>query len=126
MNMSSLIPTWLLTFYLFAPSFSSLPPAPIACQVYVPNAFSPNGDGVNDVFRVQAASSCSINNFQLEIYDRWGAQVFQAGSLEQGWDGKFKGDPVKADLYVYRLSYQVTADSTALPVVGTGELYVLR
>ena len=74
-------------------------------DVFVPNAFSPNGDGNNDFFTVFARKSVkSINNFK--IFDRWGELVYVADSLgfnnqSQGWDGTFRGQAMQSDVFTF-------------------------
>ena len=68
----------------------------------VPNAFSPNGDGINDYFNVYDAKS--IVSFNAAIYNRWGQQLYSWGidkmdCEECGWDGTYKGSPVKDGVY---------------------------
>lgn len=55
--------------------------------IYVPNAFTPNNDGLNDVFQPKGFG---IVKYQLQIFDRWGERVFETKTFEQGWDGRFK------------------------------------
>ncbi len=70
--------------------------------IIIPNAFSPNGDGVNDVFRVTGEN---IANLQLAIYDRWGQKVFEAdGDLDTGWDGTHNGIDAEIAVYVYYIN----------------------
>ena len=64
----------------------------------VPNAFSPNGDGINDVFRVKSNHK-SIVEFHAYICNRWGQQLYDWTSLDGGWDGTYHGSPVKAGVY---------------------------
>ena len=67
--------------------------------IYAPNAFSPDGDGVNDVFNV---SGQGIIDFQMEIYNRWGQKIFSTNSIEDGWDGLSNdGAEMPAGLYIY-------------------------
>ena len=66
-----------------------------------PNAFTPNGDGLNDTFQILATS---VKEFHLAIYDRWGQQVFETTDITQGWDGTFKGTPSPAEVYTYFFS----------------------
>ena len=70
--------------------------------VYAPTAFSPNGDGLNDVFELKGVG---VNKFLLQIYSRWGELMFESKSLEDKWDGKFKGELVPAGTYVYSIYY---------------------
>jgi len=67
----------------------------------VPNAFSPNGDGVNDIVRVRGYG---ITKMDWRIYNRWGTLIFKASSLKESWDGKFKGQVQPQDVYVYVLN----------------------
>lgn len=67
------------------------------CPAYLPNTFSPNGDGVNDRF---APLTNNITSFSLSIYSRWGELVY-TGTTFDGWDGTLKGEPAPIDTYVY-------------------------
>ena len=67
-------------------------------ELFVPNAFSPNEDGENDFFQ---AYGIEVVQFNLKIFDRWGAFLFESNHLEQGWDGKYKGQLKENGVYVY-------------------------
>ncbi len=70
-------------------------------QIWVPNAFTPNGDEINDVFQV---SGIAIKTFSIMIFDRWGELVFQSDNINNSWDGKNeKGKLRKNDTYVWRI-----------------------
>jgi gliding motility-associated-like protein len=66
--------------------------------LFVPNIFSPDGNGVNDILFVDGKN---IQQVQLMIYNRWGNLVFQSNSVAEGWDGNFKGKPVNQGVFVY-------------------------
>jgi len=68
--------------------------------VYVPNAFSPNGDGENDVLYVRSAITTEI---LFRVFDRWGELIYESKSLTNGWDGTFRGKLVDPDTYDYYL-----------------------
>ncbi|RFS20068.1 PKD domain-containing protein [Chitinophaga silvatica] len=68
-------------------------------EFYVPNAFTPNNDGRNDIFRVIAAGVPKLDFFC--IWNRWGQEIFRSNDLPGGWDGKIKGTPAPADTYVW-------------------------
>ena len=68
-------------------------------SVFIPDAFTPNGDGINDVFGVKGEG---IQNFTLRIFNRWGEEVFSSNNPKQQWDGMFKGKPAEGGSYVYR------------------------
>ncbi len=69
----------------------------------MPNTFSPNGDGINDVWNVVGKN---IGEFQMLVFDRWGGVIFQSDSPSMGWDGTYHGQPLKDDVYVWRMSYK--------------------
>lgn len=75
----------------------------ISGDVYVPNLFSPNEDGVNDVLGIYG---WSVSEVEFRIYDRWGELVFQSNSMDAKWDGTYKGSPLNSAVFVYTL--QVT------------------
>ena len=66
--------------------------------IYVPNAFSPNGDGTNDIFYVYGDG---IKTLQLRIFNRWGEKVFESDNQSNGWDGTYKGQLQPPGVYVY-------------------------
>ena len=70
----------------------------IESNFYAPNAFSPNGDGVNDAWFVMGFH---LRHFHLQIYDRWGKLLFESRNLEDGWDGTHQGRPVQEGVYTY-------------------------
>jgi|GEM_PF-989283 len=78
---------------------------PLNCieNVFVPTAFSPNADGVNDVLYVR---SYVVESLEFFIYDRWGKRVFSTTDLNRGWDGTIDGVPAPPDVYSYFLKYR--------------------
>jgi gliding motility-associated-like protein len=68
--------------------------------LYIPSAFTPNGDGLNDIFRPQFTGYTSM---EVYIFDRWGELLYHWNTLDGGWDGRFKGTLVQEDVYVYML-----------------------
>lgn len=71
-------------------------------HIYFPNAFSPNGDGINDVFK---AKGQDIVSYSISVYNRWGEKVFEATDLSLGWDGKMNGKPAPLDVYFWQVSF---------------------
>jgi len=69
--------------------------------IFVPRAFSPNGDGTNDILYVRGES---IDEVQFIVYDRWGEKMFETNNLDRGWDGTFQGKQLPPDVYGYYLS----------------------
>ncbi len=68
-------------------------------HAYPPNAFSPNGDGINDIYRIY--SSYDFKSFSLLIFDRWGEKVFESNNEANGWDGRYKNEDLPTGVYVY-------------------------
>lgn len=77
------------------------------CQLYVPSAFSPNGDGINDIFRAfPDTDKCGlVSDFSLQVFDRWGGEVYAGSDLTDGWDGKVKDEALGNGHFVYSISY---------------------
>ena len=67
-------------------------------NVFIPNAFSPNNDGRNDVFRVRGTG---LSEVMLVVFNRWGEEVFVGNSQDEVWDGTFQGQLVDPDVYGY-------------------------
>lgn len=86
----------------------------------VPNAFSPNGDGNNDVLYVRGAA---IETFTFRLYNRWGQLIFETSSLQKGWDGTWNGKPQEADAYAYTLTATFIDGTTASK---SGHITLLR
>jgi gliding motility-associated-like protein len=73
------------------------PGCPYPISIQLPNAFSPDGDGVNDYWYPQAWGALSGS---ISIYNRWGALVFQSNALTPGWDGSYNGTPQPMETYI--------------------------
>jgi len=81
-----------------------------APTLYVPTAFTPNGDGVNDYFIV--VSSAPLSYYNITIYDNNNIAVYQGNDIKKGWDGKFQGAPEPVGSYLWVINYQ--AEGTAV------------
>jgi gliding motility-associated-like protein len=89
---------------------------------FVPNTFSPNGDGVNDVFAPRGVGLARVNS--MRIFNRWGEMVFERMNFMAndrtptgGWDGTYKGKPASPDVYVYIIEF-VCENNAIIPVKG--------
>jgi gliding motility-associated-like protein len=82
------------------------PPEPIADQFHFPNAFTPDGDGLNDVFKAIGQPD-KLTSFSMKVFNRWGQMVFESSEISLGWDGTYQGKPAPAGTYVYRISYSI-------------------
>ncbi len=72
-------------------------------SIFVPTAFSPNQDGINDYLYVRGTG---IKSFTFTVFDRWGGQVFKTTDMKEGWDGTFEDKPVVSGVYTYYLNYE--------------------
>lgn len=74
------------------------------CELKLPNAFSPNADGINDLFFAKGVDA--VSNFSLMVFDRYGKKVFSSLSTTERWDGRYKGQVLPAGTYYWVCSYQ--------------------
>jgi len=91
------------------------------CAVFMPNAFSPNGDGLNDIFRAKVHDA--VTDFRLAVYGRWGQLVFETNNPQMGWDGSQKGQGLPSGSYLWVCTY---TDSKLQPMKQTGTLVMVR
>lgn len=68
-------------------------------EIFMPNAFTPNRDGLNDLFKIPAQNHNSLVSFS--VYDRWGKKVFETRNITEGWNGMNKEYPAPAGTYIY-------------------------
>lgn len=71
-------------------------------RFYIPNTFTPNGDGLNDVFM---PAIIGVDQYHFMVFDRWGMLIFETYDTMQGWDGRFKGNKCEEDVYVWKVDY---------------------
>jgi gliding motility-associated-like protein len=89
-------------------------------SVDVPTAFTPNGDGVNDVIYVDGWGIKKLNYFR--IFNRWGQVLFESNDIKIGWNGIYNGVPQNMETYVYQVSVETYVNSTSLEKTGTFKL----
>ena len=94
-------------------------------NLFVPNSFTPNGDGINDIF--QPISNDHVDGYELIIYDRWGEPIFTTNKIEEGWDGKINESIVLIDVYIYKISYNYSSKNGGIKRSGTtGTVTILK
>jgi gliding motility-associated-like protein len=95
------------------------------CEPFIPNVFTPNGDGRNDKFQVFA--NCEFQDFKIEIYDRWGTRLFVAADWLSGWDGTARGQELPPGVYIYKIEY-TAGDKNGNPTTTTkqGSITLIR
>jgi len=74
--------------------------------IFIPNAFSPDGDGLNDTF-MAIATSDYIQKFHMLIFDRWGGEIFESNDIFLGWDGTKHGTSLPGGMYTYKITYSI-------------------
>jgi gliding motility-associated-like protein len=101
------------------------PPLPtltgVVKDVFIPNAFSPNGDGKNDLFNVRLGIDAI--GIDVTLFDRWGAEVFHSTKMNDGWDGLYKGK--KADMGTYQYVVKVKFRGNSVETY-TGDFTLVR
>ena len=76
------------------------------CELTLPNAFTPNFDGVNDIFR--PLHPCNMSEYMLQIFDRYGKPVYISRDFSKGWNGTYNGVPADDGTYIWMASYRNT------------------
>jgi gliding motility-associated-like protein len=90
------------------------------CDLFFPTAFTPNGDGKNDMFRL--LSSYALETYDLRIFNRWGQEVFHTRNEQEGWDGKLRGQEAPDGLYVWTCTAKLSGSGKMLVKKGTVNL----
>jgi gliding motility-associated-like protein len=101
------------------------PPEPIVENFYIPNSFSPDGDGLNDEFKA-ISNSDKVSSFRMYIFNRWGALVFESNDISLGWDGKYKGKPAPQGVYAYKIEYSIGASGQEESRLKSGTVMLVR
>lgn len=104
------------TAWKFVPVFPGI-------KLYAPNSFTANKDGVNDGFGVTFSSPQLLTNYHLLITDRWGKVIFESKDYEETWDGYYKYEICKSDIYNWKLDYSIRQDLKPTTVYGKVGLY---
>jgi gliding motility-associated-like protein len=90
-------------------------------ELYIPSAFTPNADGLNDVLRVFPVGIKSFSSFA--VYDRYGQKMFSTTDYNEGWDGRFKGKPVNPGTYV---AYATAIDYHGIPMINKVSVVIIN
>ncbi|NQV02933.1 MAG: gliding motility-associated C-terminal domain-containing protein, partial [Bacteroidia bacterium] len=83
-------------------------------KFWIPTAFTPNGDGLNETFHPVGNETAG---YSMKIFNRWGEMIFETMIVEPGWDGTCHGEPCQADTYVYFITYK-TANGESSQLKG--------
>lgn len=93
------------------------------CKLLVPNAFSPNADGLNDDFKITLNCGSFPVKFRVSIYNRWGQRVFYSNKPDYSWDGKVNGGAADVGTYSFIIEYE---DRKGNPFVKRGDLVLIQ
>ena len=94
--------------------------------IYIPNIFSPNNDGINDWFLCSPADNVEILDFEMQVFDRWGAKIFESKNSAQAWDGTFKEEVDATGVYIYWLRAKILACKREIDVFRKGDVAIVR
>lgn len=89
-------------------------------SIFIPNAFSPNGDGLNDCFKIKNVAN--FKNYYFAIFNRWGERVFESESPEFCWEGNYKNEPALVGTYYYYLK----AETICGKILKKGDIILMR
>lgn len=95
----------------------------IATDIFMPNAFSPNGDGLNDRFAPIFTGQKHYSISSFKIFNRTGHEVYNTGTNTSGWDGTYAGSPASSATYTY---YLQLFDDEGQPKVVSGNVVLIR
>jgi gliding motility-associated-like protein len=93
---------------------------------FVPNVFSPNQDGINDVFLPIFSEPADISSYQLQVFDRWGKMVFESRDPMVGWNGRVKEQLMNPGVYVWRMEWVGSACGGPRSTVENGSVSLVR
>ncbi len=97
------------------------------CNVFVPNAISPNGDGINDALQVYFGCDYEYRILRFAVFDRWGGQMYTSGEGETPvWDGTAHGKPLPKGTYVWYLEYETLRNGLPEKNLEKGEVSLIR
>jgi gliding motility-associated-like protein len=86
----------------------------------IPDAFTPNGDGINDVFRI--VNSDFFEDIEMKIYNRWGEMVHYGRDNNHGWDGTYKLKEQEIGLYIFYVTAKSTFSGDVVNLIGNVSL----
>jgi len=93
---------------------------------YIPNAFSPNGDNNNDVFKVYPVNEINILSFEIQIMDRWGNLIFVGKEVDNGWNGFYKSQAINSGVFIYQLRATIETCGQTKRVERFGDVTLMR
>ena len=95
-------------------------------NIYIPNIFSPNDDGINDKFALSFGSDLQVTAMTGSIFDRWGNLVYSSDEIPFEWDGFLADEVMMPGVYVYRITCTYIAGNTNIEKVFAGDVTLVR
>jgi gliding motility-associated-like protein len=95
---------------------------PYVCDIFIPNAFTPNDDGTNDEFRPLG----NVELIGMQVFNRWGEQLYENTEDEFSWDGNYQNEAAQAGHYYFVIRYLLPQDGGELVKILSGEFYLIR
>ncbi|MCB9294457.1 MAG: gliding motility-associated C-terminal domain-containing protein [Lewinellaceae bacterium] len=103
------------------------PPVPKeGALIYVPNAFSPNGDGNNDRFLPAFAADTEVVDYEFKVFSRWGGELFSTQNPSEGWDGAVGGRRLNAGVYAWYIQSRIRACGQERDYFLEGDVVLMR
>ena len=99
-------------------------PPNCGCQIFAPTAFTPNGDGLNDVFH--PVCNCQFLDYNFRIFNRWGEIVYESNDPNAGWEGFFHNKLIQSGVYVWKLDYRADREGKVISDITAGTVTLLR
>jgi gliding motility-associated-like protein len=96
------------------------------CTAFIPNAFTPNNDGINDELKPIFQCELPIEKYEFLVFDRWGNTVFKIDNNYWGWDGKFKGIECDIGIYFFLLKYTYNRNGNLIQMSKKGDITLIR
>jgi gliding motility-associated-like protein len=93
--------------------------------LWMPNAFTPDGNGLNDVFK-PATQRNTLEPYLLQVYNRWGQLIFSSSDPDRGWDGTFNGKPCSTGNYAYILQYREGVEGSSKSITMKGRVTLMK
>ena len=90
-------------------------------RFWVPNSFTPDNNALNDIFKPIAIG---VENYNFQLFDRWGKKIFETNQADQGWNGKYNGKDCPQDVYIWRITFKNV--TTSEDETHTGSVLILR
>ncbi len=91
---------------------------PCECDLFLPNAFTPNGDGYNDYFLPIVQTGCPVKKFAMNIFNRYGQRIYISNTITEGWNGTFNAQPCDAGTYWYEIIFEGGRNGTMQQLKG--------